>query len=90
MLLLLPTRWELKAFWLRRFAPGSDHDWRAMSKNANYTKANTTRQNRTGVDPEEREELLLDDLRHEVSRLADAVERQNELLNESTSEADFE
>ena len=61
-----------------------------MSKNANYTKTNTTRQNRTGVDPEEREELLLDDLRHEVSRLADAVERQNELLNESTSEADLE
>jgi len=61
-----------------------------MSKNANYTKANTTRENRTGVDPEEREELLLDDLRHEVSRLADAVERQNELLNKSTSEVDFE
>ena len=66
------------------------HDWRAMSKNANYTKANTAQENRTGVDPEEREELLLDDLRHEVSRLADAVERQNELLNESTSEADLE
>ena len=61
-----------------------------MSKNANYTKPNTTRESRTGVDPEEREELLLDDLQHEVSRLADAVERQNELLNESTSEADFE
>jgi Mg2+ and Co2+ transporter CorA len=61
-----------------------------MSKNANYTKPNTTRENRTGVDPEEREELLLDDLQHEVSRLADAVERQNELLNESTSEADVE
>ena len=33
-----------------------------------------------GIDPDERELILLDDLRHEVERLADAVERQNELL----------
>ena len=38
-----------------------------------------TRQN-DGIDPDERELILLDDLRHEVERLADAVERQNELL----------
>jgi hypothetical protein len=34
----------------------------------------------SGVTPAEREQILLDDLQHEVSRLADAVERQNELL----------
>jgi len=61
-----------------------------MSKDANYTTAPTTRENRTGIGPEDREELLLDDLRHEVSRLADAIERQNELLNESISKADLE
>jgi len=38
-----------------------------------------------GVTPENREQILLDDLRHEVSRLADAVERQNELLEARTS-----
>jgi hypothetical protein len=38
-----------------------------------------TRQN-DGIDPDERELILLDDLRHEVKRLADAVERQNDLL----------
>jgi len=32
------------------------------------------------VTPEERERMLLDDLRAEVARLADAVEQQNELL----------
>jgi hypothetical protein len=40
----------------------------------------TTTQNSTGIDPDDREQLLLDDLREEVERLADAVERQNELL----------
>lgn len=36
----------------------------------------------TGVSPEEREQILLDDLRAEIARLADAVEQQNELLAE--------
>ena len=33
-----------------------------------------------GITADEREQMLLDDLRVEVKRLADAVERQNELL----------
>lgn len=33
-----------------------------------------------GINSSDREQILLDDLRHEVKRLADAVERQNELL----------
>jgi hypothetical protein len=36
--------------------------------------------NTYGIDPDNREQLLLDDLRVEIERLADAVERQNELL----------
>jgi hypothetical protein len=32
------------------------------------------------ITPEQREQMLLDDLRAEIARLADAVERQNELL----------
>ena len=43
------------------------------------TQHTDTRQT-DGIDPDERELILLDDLRHEVERLADAVERQNELL----------
>jgi len=43
------------------------------------TEHTDTRQN-DGIDPDERELILLDDLRHEVGRLANAVERQNELL----------
>jgi len=44
------------------------------------TQAHTDTRHSTGIDPDERELILLDDLRHEVERLADAVERQNELL----------
>ena len=36
----------------------------------------------SGIDSNDREQLLLDDLQFEVSRLADAVERQNELLEQ--------
>lgn len=36
--------------------------------------------NSYGIDQQDRQQILLDDLRVEVSRLADAVERQNELL----------
>ena len=43
------------------------------------TQHTDTRQN-DGIDPDERELILLDDLRYEVGRLADAVERQNDLL----------
>ena len=35
-----------------------------------------------GIDSDDREQILLDDLRYEVERLADAIERQNELLAE--------
>ena len=44
----------------------------------------TTTANRSttthGVSHEDRQQILLDDLRVEIARLADAVERQNELL----------
>jgi hypothetical protein len=44
----------------------------------------TTTANRStttsGVGHDERQQILLDDLRADVSRLADAVERHNELL----------
>ena len=33
-----------------------------------------------GIDPDDREQLLLDDLRAEVKHLREAIERQNELL----------
>ena len=36
--------------------------------------------NSFGVSQDKREQILLDDLRVEIKRLADAVERQNELL----------
>jgi len=36
--------------------------------------------NSFGVGQQDRQQMLLDDLRVEVARLADAVERQNELL----------
>jgi len=51
-----------------------------MSKHANYT--NPRQANGTGINPDDREQMLLDDLRVEVARLADAVERRNELLEE--------
>lgn len=52
-----------------------------------HATQNTTRdvQDRTPIDSGDREQVLLDDLRHEVSRLADAVERQNELLEAEQS-----
>lgn len=40
------------------------------------------RQKSHGIDPDDRESMLLDDLRHEIRRLADAVEQQNEHLEE--------
>jgi hypothetical protein len=40
--------------------------------------------NSFGVSQDQREQILLDDLQHEISRLADAVERQNELLEASS------
>lgn len=43
------------------------------------TQHTDTRQN-DGIDPDERKLILLGDLRHEAERLADVVERQNELL----------
>jgi hypothetical protein len=39
-----------------------------------------------GIGPQEREVMLVDDLRHEISRLADAIERQNELLVDDEQE----
>jgi hypothetical protein len=42
--------------------------------------------NSFGVSQDEREQILLDDLRVEIERLADAVERQNELLADDARE----
>jgi hypothetical protein len=39
-----------------------------------------------GVTHEDRQQILLDDLRVEIARLADAVERQNELLADDGQE----
>jgi hypothetical protein len=36
--------------------------------------------NSYGINPDDREQLLLDDLRVEVKHLREAIERQNELL----------
>jgi len=44
--------------------------------------------NSFGVDQQDRQQILLDDLRVEIARLAEAVERQNELLAEQRSEAE--
>jgi len=41
-----------------------------------------------GVTNDDRQQILLDDLRVEISRLADAVERQNELLAGSGQEVE--
>jgi len=41
-----------------------------------------TETNSFGVNQQDRQQILLDDLRHEIARLAEAVERQNELLAE--------
>lgn len=51
----------------------------------------TTTANRSttshGVSHEARQQILLDDLRVEIARLADAIERQNELLADDGQEA---
>jgi hypothetical protein len=52
---------------------------REMSHEARYDST-VEQTHSSGVAPEEREQMLLDDLRVEIARLADAVERQNELL----------
>jgi hypothetical protein len=39
-----------------------------------------------GIDPGDRQQILLDDLRVEITRLADAVERQNELIEARAQE----
>lgn len=44
----------------------------------------------SGVSHEERQQVLLDDLRVEIARLADAVERQNELLASADDEVEVE
>jgi len=44
--------------------------------------------NSMAVSSGDRQQILLDDLRVEIARLAEAVERQNELLAEQRSEAE--
>ena len=52
----------------------------------------TTTANRSttthGVSHEDRQHILLDDLRVEIARLADAIERQNELLADDGREVE--
>jgi hypothetical protein len=54
-----------------------------MTKTNRYNNADGAQRltDASGIDPNDREQLL-DDLQFEVSRLADAVERQNELLEQ--------
>lgn len=47
---------------------------------------NSTAEQTDSLRPNDRQQILLDDLRHEVQRLADAVERQNELLAQQAGE----
>lgn len=42
----------------------------------------------SGVNSGDRQQMLLDDLHAEIERLADAVERQNELLEDSGHEVE--
>jgi hypothetical protein len=51
------------------------------------TNAATPQTNSPGINPDDREQILLDDLRVEISRLADELERRNDLLEARTSEA---
>jgi len=44
------------------------------------TERRTDATNTHGINPDDREQLLLDDLRVEVKHLREAIERQNELL----------
>ena len=44
------------------------------------TERRTDATNSYGINPDDREQLLLDDLRVEVKRLREAIERRNELL----------
>lgn len=48
----------------------------------------TQQANSYGIDQRDRQQVLLDDLRVEIARLADAVEQQNELMAEQRSGAD--
>ena len=57
-----------------------------MSNSGHYET--DTQANSVGVNSGDRQQILLDDLRVEVARLADAVERQNELL--ATDEREVE
>jgi hypothetical protein len=58
-----------------------------MTKSQHYDSARQ-QANSYGIDQRDRQQVLLDDLRVEIARLADAVEQQNELLAERRSEAD--
>jgi hypothetical protein len=52
-----------------------------MSNSRDNRTTTANRSTKThGVSHEDRQQILLDDLRVEIARLADAVERQNELL----------
>jgi len=57
-----------------------------MENTHTTTTDETDKTAQLGVTGGDRQQILLDDLRHEVQRLADAVERQNELLAQQAGE----
>ncbi len=58
--------------------------------NSEHNRTTTANRSTTtsGVGHEDRQQILLDDLRVEIARLADAVERQNELLADDGREVE--
>lgn len=60
-----------------------------MSNSGDNPRTTANRSTTThGVSHEDRQQILLDDLRVEIARLADAVERQNELLADDGREVE--
>lgn len=51
---------------------------------------NSTAEQANSLRPNDRQQILLDDLRVEIERLADAIERQNELLEQPSDATDHE
>jgi len=68
-------------------AERADHDQveQTTGKPGAATDSSDDESNSFGVDQQDRQQILLDDLRVEIARLADAVETQNELLRNSAT-----
>jgi len=61
-----------------------------MNNTSTHTTDASKRTGEFGVSAGERDQILLDDLRVETRRLADAIERQNELLEQLTENDDVD